>query len=206
MTSPCCPIGAREDLADVDAALRQVGEDGAESLSGMARRLEIPRTSLWRHRSVCLGLGAVVVPAAAIPPHSAAVPSDDDDPSNTVPSDDDGTIAEGAEEQARTHSAVEAPPVARARGLHDGGDPHPPAAGAPGSAASGPAAGPSPALPRARLQELADLLARLPLRQQDVVLRSLPLALLQREAVLRGLVGHPLAAEAIAVELRALEV
>jgi DNA-binding CsgD family transcriptional regulator len=62
---PCaCPIGRRPDAGDIDAALRRVGEEGAETLSAIARRLEVAKATLSRHRSTCLGLDA----APAVPP------------------------------------------------------------------------------------------------------------------------------------------
>lgn len=47
---PCCPVGARGDVAAIDAALRLIGQPGAESLSAIALRLGIAKSSLHGHR------------------------------------------------------------------------------------------------------------------------------------------------------------
>lgn len=80
-----CPIGARPDVADVDAALRLVGEEGAESLSAIARRLELAKATLSRHRSTCLGLGSA--PAVPPPPGGVAGPGTAAAPEEREPAD-----------------------------------------------------------------------------------------------------------------------
>jgi len=60
--APCCPVGGRHDAAELNAALLQVGQDGAESLSAIARRTGLAKSSLSRHRNDCLG-GAGGVPS-----------------------------------------------------------------------------------------------------------------------------------------------
>lgn len=48
---PCsCPVGRRPDLAAIDAALAALGTAGAESLSALAGRLLLSKSTLHRHR------------------------------------------------------------------------------------------------------------------------------------------------------------
>jgi hypothetical protein len=67
LSPPCCPIGARSDVAEVDAALRLVGQPGAETLSALSSRLGPAKSTLSRHRTGCLGLA----PAPPVPPPGA---------------------------------------------------------------------------------------------------------------------------------------
>lgn len=62
----CCPIGERNDVVEIDAALRRCGEDGAETLSAIAERLEVAKSSLWQHRAKCLGLPQLLSRKTAI--------------------------------------------------------------------------------------------------------------------------------------------
>jgi hypothetical protein len=55
--SPCCPIGSHPEASAIDAALRRVGEEGAESLSAIARRTGLAKSSLSNHRRRCLEVG-----------------------------------------------------------------------------------------------------------------------------------------------------
>ena len=48
---PCCLVGARPDIATVNAALRLVGQPGGESLSAVALRFGIAKSSLHKHRA-----------------------------------------------------------------------------------------------------------------------------------------------------------
>lgn len=52
---PCCPVGARDDVGEVDATLRLTGS-ASVSLSAIAASRGIPKSSLHRHRTGCLGL------------------------------------------------------------------------------------------------------------------------------------------------------
>jgi DNA-binding CsgD family transcriptional regulator len=67
-----CPIGRlpSTDVSDVDAALRRVGAEGAESLRAISRRTGIAVATLSRHRSGCLDLGS----APAVPPPPPGAP------------------------------------------------------------------------------------------------------------------------------------
>lgn len=64
----------------------------------------------------------------------------------------------------------------------------------------------APPIPDGKLRDLAALVARLPLRQQDALLAALPLDALRGAAVARGLAGHPTVALAVARELRGVAV
>lgn len=65
--TPCCPIGARSDVAEIDAALRRVGEEGAEGLRAIGRRIGVAHSGLSRHRTRCLGLGGAAQDQAGPP-------------------------------------------------------------------------------------------------------------------------------------------
>jgi hypothetical protein len=61
-----------------------------------------------------------------------------------------------------------------------------------------------PAIPREKLAQLAGLVARLPLVQQDRLVADLPFEAVRRAAVARALAPHPAAGAAVAKALRDL--
>jgi hypothetical protein len=199
----CCQVGGREDVDDVDAALRRVGEEGAESLSALGRRHGIPKSTLSKHRSVCLGLGPIG--GGERPQERSAERSAD-------PGTPAGTQGAGAEEAvARAPDASDPQPVAaRARDSGAGSNLDPGGAlrGAPPVQleAADPGDGTSPPLPRAKLADLVDLVRRLPLAQQDAILARSRLLARMRGAMERGLARYPAARNAVALELRGMEI
>lgn len=61
-------------------------------------------------------------------------------------------------------------------------------------------------LPREKLEQLAELVSRLPIRQQDVILTGMPLAHQMRDVVAAALAPFPEALAAVSGALRAVEV
>lgn len=72
LAPPCCPVGTRPDVEAISAALRLVGTPGAESLSKIGLRLGLAKSTLHKHRSVCLAQGT----ADASTPSPGAVLND----------------------------------------------------------------------------------------------------------------------------------
>lgn len=65
---PCCPIGARPDAAAIDAALGA----GTETLSAIATRFEVAKSSLHKHRTLHLHAHGTAVNAAEREPERPA--------------------------------------------------------------------------------------------------------------------------------------
>ncbi len=64
--SPCCPVGARDDAAELGAALlaARAAQPGAETLNAIHRRTGIRKQTLMHHRDVCLGARTATEPGA----------------------------------------------------------------------------------------------------------------------------------------------
>lgn len=143
MSGPCCSVGARADAAEIDEALRAVGQPGAESLSGIAARLGLAKSSLHRHKAHLTAQEPGERPAADPVPHEAA----DDDEAASGPQDAPGeppgnprsspverdAAAHGtAEERSGTERSRAARPakpkaaLARARAPQPAAEDHPP--------------------------------------------------------------------------------
>lgn len=109
-----------------------------------------------------------------------------------------GATASRLSPGARSSSRVNDGGSARPTG-DGGGDPtHGPTGGDPR------ASGPGPSLPQAKLADLRDLIGRLPFAQQDALVTTLPLEVLRRQAIARGIAPYHEAAAAVARELRAV--
>ena len=61
-------------------------------------------------------------------------------------------------------------------------------------------------IPKDKLLQLAELVSRLPLAQQDQIVAGLAIDAARRDAVARGLAHHPSAAADVARELRSVKV
>ncbi len=73
VSRPCCSIGAREDAAAIDEALRR-----GVGVRGVAAHFDAPKSSIGDHRRDCLGITGKVEPVAAAAlaqgPHQSAPP------------------------------------------------------------------------------------------------------------------------------------
>lgn len=57
-----CSICQRPNVQEINAVLRSIGQPGAESLNGISRRLTLPKSSLSRHKNICLTQDQASVP------------------------------------------------------------------------------------------------------------------------------------------------